>query len=100
MSRSYLSKLKRNINLSLLRHKDNFIYKKKLTKKKIRRNLEKFIDFVDIFKKFNNNILGKSKQRLTGSLKKHYDYSYAKGSVIAFLILLFYTNQIFKTSIL
>jgi|GEM_PF-643556 len=86
MSRSYLSKLKRNINLSLLRHKDNFIYEKKLTKKKIRRNFEKFIDFVDIFKKFNNNILGKSKQRLTGSLKKHYDYSYAKGSVIAFLI--------------
>jgi len=74
------------MNLSLLRLKDNLAYKKQLTKKKIKRNFEKFIDFVDIFKKFNNNILGKSNKRLTGSLKKHYNYSYAKGSVIAFFI--------------
>lgn len=86
MSRSYFSKLKRKMNLSLLRLKDNLAYKKQLTKKKIKRNFEKFINFVDIFKKFNNNILGKSNKRLTGSLKKHYNYSYAKGSVIAFFI--------------
>ena len=86
MSRSYLPKLKRKINLSLLRIKDNLAYEKKLIKKKFKRTLEKSIDFIDIFKKFNNNILGKSNQRLTGPLKKHYNYSYAKGSVIAFLI--------------
>ncbi len=86
MSRTYLSKLKRKINLSLLRLKDNFAYQKKLIKKKIKRAFEKFIDFIDVFKKFNNNILGKSNKVLTGPLKKHYNYSYAKGSVIAFLI--------------
>ena len=86
MSRTYLSKLKRKINLSLLRLKDNLAYQKKLTKKKIKRAFEKFIDFIDVFKKFNNNILGKSNKVLTGQLKKHYNYSYAKGSVIAFLI--------------
>ena len=86
MSRSYLSKLKRKINLSLLRLKDNLTYQKKLIKKKIKRAFEKFIDFIDVFKKFNNNILGKSNKVLTGPLKKHYNYSYAKGSVIAFLI--------------
>ena len=86
MSRSYLPKLKRKINLSLLRIKDNLAYEKKLIKKKFKRTLEKSIDFIDIFKKFNNNILGKSNHRLTGPLKKHYNYSYAKGSVIAFLI--------------
>ena len=86
MSRSYLPKLKRKINLSLLRIKDNLAYEKKLIKKKFKRTLEKSIDFIDIFKKFNNNILGKSNKVLTGPLKKHYNYSYAKGSVIAFLI--------------
>ena len=86
MSRTYLSKLKRKINLSLLRLKDNFAYQKKLIKKKNKRAFEKFIDFIDVFKKFNNNILGKSNKVLTGPLKKHYNYSYAKGSVIAFLI--------------
>ena len=86
MSRTYLSKLKRKINLSLLRIKDNLAYEKKLIKKKFKRTLEKSIDFIDIFKKFNNNILGKSNKVLTGPLKKHYNYSYAKGSVIAFLI--------------
>jgi len=86
MSRTYLSKLKRKINLSLLRLKDNLAYQKKLIKKKIKRAFEKFIDFIDVFKKFNNNILGKSNKVLTGPLKKHYNYSYAKGSVIAFLI--------------
>ena len=86
MSRTYLSKLKRKINLSLLRLKDNLAYQKKLIKKKIKRAFEKFIDFIDIFKKFNKNILGKSNKVLTGPLKKHYNYSYAKGSVIAFLI--------------
>ena len=86
MDRSYLSKLKRKLNLSLLRLKDNLAYQKKLIKKKSKKTFENFINFIDIFKKFNNNILGKSNQRLTGSLKKHYNYSYAKGSVIAFLI--------------
>ena len=86
MNRSYLSKLKRKINLSLLRIKDNLAYEKKLIKKKFKRTLEKSIDFIDIFKKFNKNILGKSNKVLTGPLKKHYNYSYAKGSVIAFLI--------------
>ena len=86
MSRSYLSKLKRKMNLSLLRLKDNLAYQKKVIKKKIKRAFEKFINFIDIFKKFNNNILGKSNKVLTGPLKKHYNYSYAKGSVIAFLI--------------
>ena len=86
MSRTYLSKLKRKINLSLLRLNDNLAYQKKLIKKKIKRAFEKFIDFIDVFKKFNNNILGKSNKVLTGPLKKHYNYSYAKGSVIAFLI--------------
>jgi Bax protein len=86
MNRSYLSKLKRKINLSLLRLKDNLAYEKKLIKKKFKRTLEKLIDFIDIFKKFNNNILGKSNKVLTGPLKKHYNYSYAKGSVVAFFI--------------
>ena len=86
MSRSYLSKLKRKINLSLLRIKDNLAYEKKLIKKKFKKTLEKLIDFIDIFKKFNNNILGKSNKVLTGPLKKHYNYSYAKGSVVAFFI--------------
>ena len=86
MSRSYLSKLKRKMNLRLLRFKDNLVYQKKLVKKKIKRAFEKFIDFIDIFKKFNNNILGKSSHRLNGPLKKHYNYSYAKGSVVAFFI--------------
>jgi Bax protein len=86
MSRSYFSKLKRKMNLSLLRLKDNLTYQKKLIKKKIKRFFKKFIDFIDIFKKFNNNILRKSNKALTGPLKKHYNYSYAKGSVIAFLI--------------
>ena len=71
MSRSYLSKLKRKMNLRLLRFKDNLVYQKKLVKKKIKRAFEKFIDFIDIFKKFNNNILGKSIHRLNGPLKKH-----------------------------
>jgi Bax protein len=74
------------MNLSLLRLKDNLTYKKRLIKKKTNKTFEKFINFIDIFKKFNNNILGKSNKVLTGPLKKHYNYSYAKGSVIAFLI--------------
>jgi len=86
MSRPYLSKLKRKINLSLLRLKDNLAYRRKLIKKKIKRVFEKFIDFIDIFKRFNNNILGKSRHRLTGPLKKHYNYSFAKGSVVAFFV--------------
>lgn len=86
MSRSYLSKLNRKINLRLLRLKDNLVYQKKLAKKKIKRAFKKFIDFIDIFKKFNNYILGKSSHRLNGPLKKHYNYSYAKGSVVAFFI--------------
>ena len=86
MSRSYFLKLKRKMNLSLLRFKDNLAYQKKLIKKKFKRVFDKFIDFIDIFKKFNNNILGKSRHRLTGPLKKHYDHSYAKGSVVAFFI--------------
>jgi Bax protein len=98
MSRTYLSKLKRKINLSLLRLKDNLAYQKKLIKKKIKRAFEKFIDFIDVFKKFNNNILGKSNKVLTGPLKKHYNYSYAKGSVIAFLIFAFLYKPDFQNS--
>ena len=86
MNSPYLPKLKRMMNLRFLRLKDNLVCKKKLIKKKFKRTLEKLIDFIDIFKKFNNNILGKSNKVLTGPLKKHYNYSYAKGSVVAFFI--------------
>jgi len=87
------------MNLSLLRLKDNLAYQKKVIKKKIKRAFEKFINFIDIFKKFNNNILGKSNKVLTGPLKKHYNYSYAKGSVIAFLIFAILYKPNFQNSI-
>jgi len=86
MKNSYQSKLRRRMNLNVLRFKDNIHYKKKLIKKKIKRSFAKFINFVDIFHKFNSRIIGKSNARLTGPLKKHYSYSYAKGNVIAFFI--------------
>ena len=40
MRRSYLSKLKRKVKLSLLRFKDNFAYEKKLIKKKSKEPLK------------------------------------------------------------
>jgi hypothetical protein len=71
-----------------------------LFKSLIKKTIEKFINFIDIFKKFNNNILGKSSKVLTGPLKKHYNYSYAKGSVIAFLIFAILYKPDFQNSTL
>ncbi len=45
MSRTYLSKLKRKIKLSLIRLKDNLAYQKKLIKKKIKSEISKAFKF-------------------------------------------------------
>ena len=86
MRHSYQVRLKKKINLSLLNLKDGLAYKNLLIRKKIKRFFIKFVNFVDIFNKFNTHIIGKSSTRLKGPLKKHYTHSYAKGNVVAFLI--------------
>ena len=86
MSRSYQSRMKKKLTLNLLKFKDDLIHKKLLIKKKIKKSLLRFINFIDIFYKFNTAIIGKSNEPLKGPLKKHYNYNYAKGNVVALLI--------------
>ena len=49
-------------------------------------NFRKFIKYIDIFYKFNNYVIGKSPIKLDNHLAKHYNLSYAKGSVITLFI--------------
>lgn len=64
----------------------NFLDSISRAKKTFGVNFIKFIKYIDIFYKFNNYVIGKSPIKLDNHLRKHYNLSYAKGSLITFLL--------------
>ena len=69
-----------------------FYFKKKIVLKisklivKVSISLANFLRSINIFEKFNNQIVGRSKKKLDYRLRQHYSLSYAKGSVITIFI--------------
>ena len=69
-----------------------FNFKKKIVLKisklivKASIGLANFLRFINIFEKFNNQIVGRSKKKLDYRLRQHYSLSYAKGSVVTIFI--------------
>ena len=49
-------------------------------------SLANFLRYINIFEKFNNQIVGRSKKKLDYRLRQHYSLSYAKGSVVTIFI--------------
>ena len=49
-------------------------------------SLANFLRYINIFEKFNNQIVGRSKKKLDYRLRQHYSMSYAKGSVVTIFI--------------
>jgi len=45
-----------------------------------------FVRYINIFEKFNNEIVVRSRKKLDNRLRQHYNLSYAKGSVITIII--------------
>ena len=45
-----------------------------------------FVRYINIFEKFNNEIVVRSRKKLDNRLGQHYNLSYAKGSVITIII--------------
>ena len=45
-----------------------------------------FVRYINIFEKFNNKIVVRSRKKLDNRLRQHYNLSYAKGSVITIII--------------
>ncbi len=71
----------------------NFFYLKKNIALKISKlivkvsiSLANFLRYINIFEKFNNQIVGRSKKKLDYRLRQHYSLSYAKGSVVTIFI--------------
>jgi len=71
----------------------NFFYLKKNIALKISKlivkvsiGLANFLRYINIFEKFNNQIVGRSKKKLDYRLRQHYSLSYAKGSVVTIFI--------------
>ena len=69
-----------------------FHFKKKIVLKisklivKVSIGLANFLRYIDIFEKFNNQIVGRPKKKLDYRLRQHYSLSYAKGSVVTIFI--------------
>ncbi len=69
-----------------------FNFKKKIVLKisklivKVSISLANFLRYINIFEKFNNQIVGRSKKKLDYRLRQHYSLSYAKGSVVTIFI--------------
>ena len=69
-----------------------FHFKKKIILKisklivKVSIGLANFLRYIDIFEKFNNQIVGRPKKKLDYRLRQHYSLSYAKGSVVTIFI--------------
>jgi Bax protein len=69
-----------------------FHFKKKIVLKisklivKVSIGLANFLRYINIFEKFNNQIVGRSKKKLDYRLRQHYSLSYAKGSVVTIFI--------------
>lgn len=69
-----------------------FHFKKKIILKisklivKVSIGLANFLRYINIFEKFNNQIVGRSKKKLDYRLRQHYSLSYAKGSVVTIFI--------------
>ena len=53
---------------------------------KVSIGLANFLRYINIFEKFNNQIVGRSKKKLDYRLRQHYSLSYAKGSVVTIFI--------------
>ena len=53
---------------------------------KVSISLANFLRYINIFEKFNNQIVGCSKKKLDYRLRQHYSLSYAKGSVVTIFI--------------
>ena len=53
---------------------------------KVSISLANFLRYINIFEKFNNQIVGRSKKKLDYRLRQHYSLSYAKGSVVTIFI--------------
>jgi len=49
-------------------------------------SLANFLRYINIFEKFNNQIVGRSKKKLDYRLRQHYSLPYAKGSVVTIFI--------------
>ena len=53
---------------------------------KVSISLANFLRYINIFEKFNNQIVGRSKKKLDYRLRQHYSLPYAKGSVVTIFI--------------
>ena len=74
------------IQLNLFALKKNIALKISKLIVKVSISLANFLCYINIFEKFNNQIVGRSKKKLDYRLRQHYSLSYAKGSVVTIFI--------------
>lgn len=74
------------IQLNLFALKKNIALKISKLIVKVSISLANFLRYINIFEKFNNQIVGRSKKKLDYRLRQHYSLSYAKGSVVTIFI--------------
>ncbi len=74
------------IQLNFFNFKKEIVLKISKLIVKVSISLANFLRFINIFEKFNNQIVGRSKKKLDYRLRQHYSLSYAKGSVITIFI--------------
>ncbi len=73
-------------NLNFLNFKKKIVFK--ISKLIVMTSLifVNFVRYINIFEKFNNEIVVRSRKKLDNRLRQHYNLSYAKGSVITIII--------------
>lgn len=74
------------IQLNFFGLKKNIAFKISKLIVKVSISLANFLRYINIFEKFNNQIVGRSKKKLDYRLRQHYSLSYAKGSVVTIFI--------------
>ena len=74
------------IQLNFFGLKKNIAFKISKLIVKVSISLANFLCYINIFEKFNNQIVGRSKKKLDYRLRQHYSLSYAKGSVVTIFI--------------
>ena len=57
-----------------------------------------FVRYINIFEKFNNKIVVRSRKKLDNRLRQHYNLSYAKGSVITIIIFMMLFRSVFENN--
>ena len=73
-------------NLNFLNFKKKIVFKISKLIVVTRLIFVNFVRYINIFEKFNNEIVVRSRKKLDNRLRQHYNLSYAKGSVITIII--------------